>query len=316
MIVLEAIDSLRPVKGPVVLAAGVFDGLHLGHQAVLKRAQHEASRLGGTAIPLTFDPHPARILRPEAAPLQLTNREHKVRLLDAMGFSHALFLPFDSVLAQTPPNVFVQALIQAAQPLGAICVGHDWSFGKGRAGNLELLRQLGQQNRFDAIGITSVLSGDEAVSSTRVRTSIAGGDIAGAASMLGRPYSVLGIVRHGKKLGAKLGFPTANLSLFNEQLPPHGVYAVRIHWKDRVFDGVANLGVRPTLDLPSSQTLLEVHLLDTEQDLYDEVLEVEFVSFLRPEIRFPDLDSLKKQIQLDVHQARQSLARITNPSGV
>lgn len=316
MIVLEAIDSLHLVKGPVVLAAGVFDGLHIGHQAVLKRAQHEASRLGGTAIPLTFDPHPARILRPDAAPLQLTNREHKIRLLDAMGFSHALVLPFDSLLAQTPPTVFVEALTHAAQPLAAICVGHDWSFGKGRAGNLELLRQLGQQNRFEAIGVSSVLSGDEPVSSTRVRTIIAGGDVALAASLLGRLYSVLGIVRHGKKLGTTLGFPTANLSLFNEQLPPQGVYAVHIQWKNCVFDGVANLGVRPTLDIPTSQTLLEVHLLDTKQDLYDELLEVEFVSFLRPEIRFPDLDSLKKQIQNDVHQARQTLARTTNPAGV
>lgn len=307
MIVLSAIHELTSVPGPVVLAIGVFDGLHLGHRAVLQRAHVEATRLKGTAVPLTFDPHPARILRPEHAPLQLTATEHKTRLFASLGFSHTLVLPFLQELAATEPVNFVQALADAAQPMGAICVGYDWSFGKGRAGNLALLQALGNQLHFDAIGVDAVEYKDEPISSTRVRTCISNGHFECAAAMLGRPFTVLGVVHQGRQLGRTLGFPTANLTLFNEQLPPNGVYAVRILRENRVFPGVANLGTRPTVERETGAPKLEVHLLDFNADLYGETLEVEFVSFLRPEQQFVSLEELRAQIQRDARRAGEVL---------
>ena len=307
MIILRAIPELASVPGPVVLAAGVFDGLHLGHRAVLRRAQAEAARLRGTAVPLTFDPHPARVIRPEHAPLQLTATEHKTRLFASLGFSHALVLAFSAELAATEPASFVQSLAESSRPIGAICVGHDWSFGKARTGNVALLQTLGKELHFEAIGVEAVEFNGDPVSSTRVRTCVAAGQFAGAQAMLGRPFTVLGVVEQGRQLGRTLGFPTANLSLFNEQLPPNGVYTVRILWKDRLLAGVANLGTRPTVEIKEGSPLLEVHLLDFQGDLYGETLEVEFITFLRPEQRFASLDELQSQIQEDTRHARDSL---------
>ncbi|MEI6714929.1 MAG: bifunctional riboflavin kinase/FAD synthetase [Verrucomicrobiota bacterium] len=310
MRVLSSVPELTTVSGPVVLAIGVFDGIHLGHRAVLQRAQLEAARICGTAIPLTFDPHPARIIRPDQAPLQLTTNAHKTRLFAALGFSHALILPFNQTLAATEPAAFITGLTNAAAPLSAICVGHDWSFGKGRAGNLGLLRTLGKQLSFEVIGVESVHWQNEPISSTRLRQSIGSGDFESANAMLGRPFTLLGSVKQGKQLGRTLGFPTANLTLFNEQLPPKGVYAVKIIWGNQTLPGVANLGTRPTIDGEIGEVLLEVHLLDFSGDLYGELLEIEFASFLRAEKRFDSIDSLRAQIKCDAESARTALYSI------
>lgn len=323
MKILAAISELQSVSGPVTLAIGVFDGLHLGHQAVLNAALDQAHQSGGTALPLTFDPHPACILRPESAPRLLTATRHKVQLFERLGFSHALILPFTPELAATPAEAFVRSIHEAvhpaasnhpgnpsspAVPLTAICVGEDWSFGKGRSGNLQLLSSLGSSLGFKTIGIPPVLSDGAPISSTRVRGSIAAGDFVSAQAMLGRPFTVLGSVTQGNQLGRTIGFPTANLSLFNEQLPPNGVYAVRVDWKGKTLSGVANLGTRPTLNASQDQPNLEVHLLDFSGDLYGELLEVAFVSHIREETRFPSIESLTARIALDAKQARQLLS--------
>lgn len=310
----HSISELAQVPGPVVLAIGVFDGLHLGHRAVLERAQKEARRIGGTAVPLSFDPHPARVLRPENAPLMLTAAEHKMRLLEAMGFSHTLLLPFNLTVAATSADDFIRSLAQTARPLAAICVGHQWSFGKGRQGNLESLAKLGAQMGFVEIGVPEILFEGEAVSSTRIRNAVTQGDFVQASRLLGRAYSVLGEVQRGRALGRTLGFPTANLGLFNEQLPPHGVYAVRATGAvgTEPLPGVANLGTRPTVESSSVQPTLEVHLLDYSGDLYGKILEVEFVAPLRGEQKFASLDLLRQQIHLDTLRAKEVLGLTTS----
>lgn len=312
MKVLRSIPELAEVAAPVVLAIGVFDGLHLGHQAVLSTARREAARIGARAVPLSFDPHPARVLRPEHPPLLLTGTGHKLRLLAAMGFEQTLLLPFDSSLRDTTAETFVTSLAAAARPLAAVCVGHQWSFGKGRQGNLALLARLGAQLHFEEIGVPEVEWEGETVSSTRIRNAIAAGDLALAGHMLGRRYSVLGEVTRGRALGRTLGFPTANLAPLSEQLPPNGVYAVRArvhgeHGKDIDLQGVANLGTRPTVESSDKQPLLEVHLFDFAGDLYGQCLEVEFVSFLRGEFQFESLARLQEQIRQDAELARRRL---------
>jgi riboflavin kinase/FMN adenylyltransferase len=312
MKVLRSIAELTGLQPPIVLAIGVFDGLHLGHRSVLSRALREAEQLGGSAVPLSFDPHPARVLRPERPPLLLTATEHKLRLLDVMGFENALLLSFDEALRATSADSFVRSLAAAARPLAAVCVGHQWSFGRGREGNLELLARLGAELHFDEIGVPEVEWEGEPVSSTRIRHALAAGNLALASQLLGRGYTVLGEVCHGRSLGRTLGFPTANLALFNEQLPPNGVYAVRVtllgeDGRERPCCGVANLGHRPTVDGGGDTPLLEVHLFDFEGDLYGRRLEVEFVSFLRAEKTFASLALLQEQIVLDAHLARSLL---------
>ena len=310
MQVLSAVSELSRIRAPIVLAIGVFDGIHLGHQSVLSRAMAEAAQIGGVAVPLTFDPHPARILNPDHAPLLLTAPEHKIHLLSAMGFGHALVLPFNSSVAATDASEFVTSLAQSSHRLSAICVGRRWSFGKGRKGNIELLTSLGALHGFNAIGIKEVTLNDEPVSSTRVRQAVACGDFCGAQALLGRPYTVLGNVVEGRKLGRTLGFPTANLRIFNEQLPPNGVYAVRARRLSTSSDlkGVANLGVRPTLAENTTSPTLEVHLIDFQENCYGEAIEIRFVSLIREEAKFPDLESLRSQIDLDKAKAIRLLA--------
>jgi riboflavin kinase/FMN adenylyltransferase len=216
-------------------------------------------------------------------------------------------------LRATPAETFVRNLAAAARPLAAVCVGHQWSFGKGREGNLELLAHLGAELHFEEIGVPEVEWEGEPVSSTRIRHALAAGNLTLASGLLGRGYTVFGEVCHGRALGRTLGFPTANLGLFNEQLPPNGVYAVRVallaeDGRELPYRGVANLGLRPTLEGGEETPSLEVHLFDFDGDLYGRRLEVEFVSFLRAEKRFASLTLLQEQIARDALLARSLLA--------
>lgn len=308
MKVLHSIQELQTVAEAVVVAIGVFDGVHLGHQAVIQRAQEEARRLNATAAVLTFDPHPARILRPDKAPRLLTSTLHKQQLIEKLGVSLLVLQPFDEAFAAQPPEIFIQQLAASAQPLKSICVGHQWAFGKGRAGNVDLLRKAGVELNFNVVEISPVSADGHTVSSTRIRQAIEAGDFATAERCLGRPYAILGTVKHGAQLGTQLGFPTANLSAHSEQFPPNGVYAVRANAEGVELNGVANIGVRPTVTYESARTL-EVHLFDFQGDLYGRDLEIEFDSLLRQEQKFESLDALKSQIAQDCEAARKILAQ-------
>lgn len=303
MHLLTAIAELASVPGPVVLAIGVFDGVHLGHQAVLRRALKDAEILGGTAVALTFDPHPARVLRPDKAPRLLTSTPHKLRLMRELGVRHLLVQKFDKDFAASEPRDFLQSLSEACQPLRQIVVGHQWAFGRGRSGNIELIREFGENAGFEAVELEPVEVEGHIVSSTRIRKAIEEGDLLEAKKCLGRDFTILGTVTQGRQVGRTIGFPTANLRAHNEQFPPDGVYAVAVRRGAQVIRGVANIGVRPTLE-KAGERVLEVHLLDFADDVYGEDLEVVFTRFIRPEKRFAGLEELKAQIAQDAAEAR------------
>jgi riboflavin kinase / FMN adenylyltransferase len=307
MQILRSIPELSRLPGPLFLAIGAFDGVHLGHQAVISTSARHAQEARGTPVVVTFDPHPAKVLRPNTAPHLLTATQHKIALIRDLGVAHLLVQHFDPQFAATPPEDFVRQLVTHAKPLREICVGHEWSFGKGRAGNLALLKQLGTTYHFDVVGVPAVTVNGEVVSSTTIRRAIADGDLIKATQMLGREYTILGTVKTGEKLGRKLGFPTANLSAHSEQFPPNGVYAAEARLAGALYRGVANLGYRPTVSAAKQERLLELHLFDLNRDIYGEEIEVRFLRYLRPEQKFENVEALAAQIAQDVAQAREAL---------
>lgn len=296
----QSIGELSGIQGPCHLALGVFDGVHLGHQAVISQALAARERLGGSCGVLTFDPYPIQVLFPEKAPRRLlASLDHKASLLSAMGVDFLLALPFDRERAAQEAEDFVREI--AGGGVRTVAVGEDWRFGKGRRGDVAMLSRLAPELGFGLAALSPVMMEGERISSTRIRQAIRDGNLEAAARMLGRPYTVAGRVIEGRRLGRELGFPTANLVEGDEQFPPDGVWAVRAAAGGRYFGGVANLGVRPTVD--GVAHALEVHLFDFEGDLYGKVLEVEFVRHLRGEQKFGSLDALKEQIARDAAQA-------------
>ena len=304
MQVLRSIPELSQLAGPLFTAIGVFDGVHLGHQAVISSSAKAARAAGGTPVVVTFDPHPAKVLRPQEAPHLLTATQHKIALIRDLGVEHLLVVHFDREFAATPPEEFVRQLVAHSRPLRQICVGHEWSFGKNRAGNLALLKKLGAENDFDVVGIKPVAVNSTVVSSTAIRAAVEAGDFGRATEMLGREYTILGTVKQGAQLGRKLGFPTANLSAHSEQFPPNGVYAAEAKLHGATFRGVANLGFRPTVAQAKPERLLELHLFDLDRDIYGEDVEVRFVRYLRGEKKFASVEELAAQIARDVEKAR------------
>jgi len=308
MRILRSTSELTSLPGPLFLAIGVFDGVHLGHQAVISTSAKHAGETGGTAVVVTFDPHPLKVLRPNNAPHLLTATQHKIALIRDLGVAHLLVLHFDRAFAATSPEDFVRQLVENSKPLREICVGHEWSFGRGRTGNLALLKELGQRDGFNVIGVEAVTLNGEVVSSTAIRKAVEEGNLVKGTQMLGREYTILGTVIRGEQLGRKLGFPTANLSAHSEQFPPNGVYIVEARLAGSLYRGVANLGFRPTVAAGKPERLLELHLFDLDRELYGEEMEVRFLRYLRPEQKFADIEALKTQIASDVRQARESFA--------
>jgi riboflavin kinase/FMN adenylyltransferase len=305
MRILHSIGELAGLKGPIVLAAGTFDGVHLGHQALIRRAMEEAASCGGTAVVMTFDRHPASLLRPEKAPRILIRNAQKIALLEEMEVPSLLLLPFTSELASVSARDFISSIVQAASPLRAICVGSQWSFGNGGEGNVARLRDLGAEWNFEVIQIDPIHTGGSPISSTRIRTAIASGDLDQASDCLGRPFILSGEVVTGAGLGSTIGFPTANLDVSGMQLPPNGVYAVKVRRAGTILSGVCNIGLRPTVNASATSPVLEVHLFDLSADLVGENLSLEFVKFLRPEQKFSGLEELKAQIARDCAEARE-----------
>ena len=305
MEILRSIPELERLRGSLFLAIGVFDGVHRGHQAVISTSADHAATSNGTPVVVTFDPHPEKVLRPQAAPHLLSATQHKIALIRALGVEHLLIITFDKQFAATEPEDFVQKLVMHSEPLREICVGHEWSFGKNRRGNLDLLKKLGAKFNFDVVGIPPVKINGAVVSSTAIRQAIEKGDLAKAAEMLGREYTILGTVTRGDNLGKKIGFPTANLSAHSEQFPPNGVYFAEASLDGIVYPGVVNLGYRPTMSSGRSDRVLEVYLLDFNHDVYGKDLKLRFLRYLRPEKKFENVDSLIRQIECDVQRARE-----------
>jgi riboflavin kinase / FMN adenylyltransferase len=304
MEILHSISELSQLDGPLFLAIGVFDGVHLGHQAVISTSARHAHSADGMPVVLTFDPHPAKVLRPQNAPHLITSTPHKIELIRKLGVGHLLIVHFDDEFSQTSPENFVASLAANAKSLREICVGHEWSFGRNRAGNLTLLRDLGLRHHFDVVGIAPVKVNGAVVSSTAIRARIERGDFAGAAALLGRDYTILGTVKEGAKLGRQLGFPTANLSAHSERFPPDGVYFVEAWFDGVLHHGLANIGVRPTVSGEKSERSIELHLLDFHREIYGADVEVRFAKFMRPERKFENVEALAQQIASDVKAAR------------
>jgi riboflavin kinase/FMN adenylyltransferase len=299
MEVLHDLADLRSLRGPVYLAIGIFDGVHRGHQALIGEAQADARKTGGTAVVMTFEPHPMMFFQRGEPPLRLSSPRHKEILLARQGVTHLAVLPFEAARAGQTAEAFVEDLRAACQPLGGVVVGADWKFGKGRAGDVGLLKRMGG---FEVDGIPAVTLDGEVISSTAIRVALANGNLDFAEKALGRPYAVFGQVVPGRKIGRKLGFPTANVELPGWQLPPDGVYAVGVRLGAKAFRGIANLGVRPTVT-SDGQRLLEVHLFEFEGDLYGMEIEVEFRRFIRPEKKFASIEELRNQIARDIATA-------------
>ncbi|HZR77865.1 MAG TPA: bifunctional riboflavin kinase/FAD synthetase [Chthoniobacterales bacterium] len=304
MEILHSIPELSQLPGPLFLAIGVFDGVHLGHRAVISTSAEHAQAANGVPVVVTFDPHPEKVLRPEQAPHLLSATQHKIALIRNLGVRHLLIINFDKQFAATEPEDFVAALVEHSKPLGEICVGHEWSFGRNRRGTLSLLERLGAKSNFKVVGIPPVRIGENVVSSTAIRQAIETGDFEKASAMLGRDYTILGTVIRGDSLGKKIGFPTANLSAHSEQFPPNGVYAAETKIDNQSYRGVINLGVRPTIGGNKSDRVLEVHVFDFNRDIYGKDIEVRFLKFLRPEKKFANIEALVGQIRHDCEEAR------------
>ena len=304
MIVRHQIEDLATLGAPLHLALGVFDGVHVGHQEVIARAVRAAKRDGGLAGVVTFDPHPIRVIAPNKAPSALlATLDHKAQIVGELGVEVFLAVHFNEAFAAMEAGDFLEKLLQA--PIHTIAVGEDWRFGKGRHGDVELLQQQADVHGFTLEAVPPVMLDGERVSSTRIRQAIRDGNLEAAARMIGRPYSVSGKVVEGRKLGRTIGFPTANVSTGDAQLPPDGVWAVTVripaHGEIR---GVANLGLRPTVD--GTHRVLEVHLFDFSNDLYGKEIEVEFRRYIRPEMKFGGIEELREQIARDVRNAREN----------
>ncbi|WP_300973734.1 bifunctional riboflavin kinase/FAD synthetase [Sphingomonas sp. LHG3406-1] len=288
-----------------VVALGNFDGFHLGHQAVVGRAVARAAHEGTPAIVATFDPHPVRFFKPDAAPFRLTSLDQRQELFGGAGADAMLVFGFDAVLAATTAEEFVRLL---GQELGAraVVTGEDFTFGARRGGNAALLRELGSRYCLAAEAVGPVALGEEPVSSSRIRQALGQGDTATATRLLTRPFAIRGTVQHGDKRGRELGYPTANMVLSDYQRPAYGIYAVTVRLSDgSERPGVANIGVRPTFDPPVE--LLETFVFDWSGDLYGQEIEVALHHFIRPERRFEGMDALAEQMRADEAEARRLL---------
>jgi riboflavin kinase / FMN adenylyltransferase len=300
--ILKRLEDLSALGVPLHLALGVFDGVHIGHQAVIARAVNAAKREGGLAGLLTFDPHPIRVIAPKKAPTALlATLDHKARAVAELGVQLFVALHFDMEMAQLEAADFIQNL--TAAPVKTIAVGEDWRFGHHRSGDITLLAEQAISRGFTLEAVAPIMHDGDRISSTRIRQAISDGNFNSAEQMLGRPYTVAGVVIEGRKLGRTLGFPTANLATGEAQLPPNGVWAVQVRLpKGQLISGVANLGLRPTIG--GSARLLEVHLFDFSEDLYGQELDLRFKKHLREEVQFPSLEALRIQIQQDANQAK------------
>lgn len=291
-----------------VVTIGNFDGVHLGHRAILARVRQRAQKLEAQSVAVTFDPHPLKVLRPEASLPLLTTPEQKISLMAASGLDAVVVLPFTREFAGLPAREFVQRYFLERLRVREVVVGHDYCFGRGREGNIDLLKEMGNQHGFTVQVVWAVETDGAVVSSSLIRAMLRLGKVEEAGRLLGRPYGVAGRVVAGKGRGAKLlGIPTANIRPENELLPATGIYAVRVRRGEEILPGAANIGTCPTFE--NGEFSLEVHLLDFSGDLYGENLGVEFVARLREERRFPSIEALAAQIHADIRAAREALAK-------
>ena len=304
MKIIRAASELGNGQRKACVAIGVFDGVHLGHQQIIRQTVADARTHDAVALVVTFDKHPNAIVAPERVPPQIFSRSQKLRAIEALGADALLEIPFDKTFSEKSGEVFIRELAHGLGKIHSICVGADFVFGHKRSGNVELLKKLGAELNFQVHGLAAVALDGQVVSSTRIREAIRAGNFNAASQMLGRPYSICGCVVEGDRLGRQLGFPTANLDTANLVLPPNGVYAASTKLKGQFYRVALNIGTRPTVAAARPQLRVEAHLLDFSGELYEAELEVELGAKLRDERRFGSLAELVDQIARDVAAVR------------
>lgn len=293
----------------VVLTIGTFDGVHSGHSVILDRVRNHAKSIGGESVLITFEPHPRKLIFPDQDIEILTPLDKKLELITKAGIDHVVVVPFTKEFAALSAREYVSGFLVGQFNPAAIIIGYDHHFGHDRKGNIDLLRELQPDFGYDVVEIPAQLIDEATVSSTKVRKAISGGKVEEAAHMLGRNYTLSGKVTKGAQLGRKLGYPTANIVPNHREqiIPENGVYAVRVNYKGDTYIAMLNIGYRPTVS--SELTLhVEAHIFDFSQNIYNEQLELEFVTRLRDEQKFASLDELKEQLTKDAANAKKVLA--------
>jgi riboflavin kinase / FMN adenylyltransferase len=306
MITVHGIDHVPEQARGAALAIGNFDGVHRGHQALLTAAIAVAARLHCPAGAIVFEPHPREFFQPDHPHFRLSPLRRKLALLEMLGLGVGVVIPFDASLAALSADAFIERVLAQALAARHVVVGYDFRFGKGRAGDVELLRQAGGVHGFGVTVVPQMAESGEVFSSSGVRAMLAQGDVRGAAQMLGHWWRVGGTVVGGAQRGRGLGFPTANLALSRGTALAHGIYAVRVYSEGKRRDGAAYLGTRPTFD--DGEAVLEVFLLDFDGNLYGRDIEVEFIDFVRGDAKFAAVADLETQMAKDCARAREILA--------
>jgi riboflavin kinase/FMN adenylyltransferase len=303
------LNDRRPADSGCVLTVGNYDGVHLGHQHMIRVLNKRAAELGCASAVLVFEPSSKEFIDPAGAPPRLTRWREKYLALAALGVDRLVTLRFDDDMRAMSPQCFVERLIVAELNARHVVVGNDFRYGAGAEGTIHSLRAAGESHGFGVEQVDAFIVDGVRVSSTAIRERLDAGNCAGAARLLGRRYRMIGRVTHGKRLGRTLGFPTANLRLMRRKSPLWGILAVRVHGIDvQPLNGVASLGTRPTVN--GVEPLLEVHVFDFQGDLYGRAIEVEFIAKLRDEFKFESVDLMQVQMKVDAAQARDLLSKV------
>lgn len=312
---MKIIEDIKHIETPIpnaVVTIGNFDGVHIGHQALLQTVVEKAHRIGGTAVALTFDPHPMRVISANDHPPLITMKEQKSELIARTGIEILLQVPFTLEFASISARSFVEDLLIRRVGMKVLVVGNDYTFGRNREGNLDLLKQWAPEMGFEVVvldWIQSINGLAGRISSTRVRELVMEGRMEEAKKLLGRNYQIRGLVASGRNRGGRLlGFPTANINLQDELSPKQGIYAVTVEHGSEVYQGVANIGYSPTFE--DNIFTVEVHLLDFKKNIYGDTIRVNFIQRLRDEIKFQSIEALAAQIRLDIDKARQILKNL------
>jgi len=310
---MKLIENLNDIRTPftnAVITIGNFDGVHIGHQALFHEVIERAEAIGGTAIAMTFEPHPIRVLKQNGHPPLITLYEQKIELMESAGLDVVIGVPFTLDFAALTAREFIEDLLIRRIGARVVVVGRDYTFGKNREGTVDLLESMGRDLDFDVVvadWIPAPRAHTERISSTRIRELVMDGSMTEAQKMLGRHYQIRGEVERGRDRGGKLlGFPTANINLQDELCPKTGVYAATVEFDGTRFKGVANIGYSPTFE--DHQFTVEVHILDFDNDIYGKKIRVNFIKRLREEIKFSSVEELSRQIHKDVDHAREILS--------
>jgi riboflavin kinase/FMN adenylyltransferase len=304
MRLIRGLHNLHPDHHGSAVTIGNFDGLHRGHQAVIQQLHHYAAAHGLMTTVMTFEPTPQEYFAPETAPPRLQRLRDKLALLESLGVDQTLCVRFNRALAELGAEEFVDRILVQGLDVRFLVVGDDFRFGKGRKGDFAFLQEAGRRAGFKVASTQTFFHGDDRVSSTRIREALAAGDMQAAQGLLGRSFRICGRVGAGQQRGRTIGFHTANIRLHRLASPVRGVFAVRVFGLgDDVYNGVANVGTRPTVD--GSYAVLEVHLFDFDRDIYGRYLDVEFCRKLRDEKKFESFDLLRRQIEQDADEARR-----------